>query len=111
MIAEITEGTLVEECTDVHPTKTETYRTYTSKVVRQSGYWEQISPMSEIAQLLDGLELEETNRNKESITYNIPTFRPDLEREVDLIEEVGRLYDYNNIPAPEAWQVHITRKD
>jgi phenylalanyl-tRNA synthetase beta chain len=28
----------------------------------------------------------------------IPTFRPDVEREIDLIEEVARLYGYNNIP-------------
>ena len=29
----------------------------------------------------------------------IPTFRPDLEAEADLAEEVARLYGYNNIPA------------
>jgi len=29
----------------------------------------------------------------------IPTFRPDLETEADLAEEVARLYGYNNIPA------------
>jgi len=28
-----------------------------------------------------------------------PTRRPDMQREVDLIEEVGRIYGYNNIPA------------
>jgi phenylalanyl-tRNA synthetase beta chain len=28
-----------------------------------------------------------------------PTFRPDLEREVDLIEEIIRLYGYDNIPS------------
>ena len=31
----------------------------------------------------------------------IPTFRPDLEREVDLIEEVARLINYDNIPVKE----------
>ncbi|MDZ7715242.1 MAG: phenylalanine--tRNA ligase subunit beta [Balneolaceae bacterium] len=100
LIAEITGGTLVEGCTDVHPTKTKPIeltlrKSYTNRLLGTD------FSVSEIAQLLDGLELEETNRNKESITYNIPTFRPDLEREVDLIEEVGRLYDYNNIPAPK----------
>jgi len=28
---------------------------------------------------------------------SVPTFRPDLEREIDLIEEVARIYGYNNI--------------
>jgi phenylalanyl-tRNA synthetase beta chain len=31
----------------------------------------------------------------------VPTWRPDVEREIDLIEEVARIYDYNKIPAPE----------
>jgi phenylalanyl-tRNA synthetase beta chain len=31
----------------------------------------------------------------------VPTFRPDIEREVDLIEEVARLINYDNIPLKE----------
>lgn len=33
------------------------------------------------------------------IQVTIPSYRPDLELEVDLIEEVARLYGYNNIPS------------
>jgi len=35
----------------------------------------------------------------------IPTFRPDLEREVDLIEEIARLINYDNIPVKELTQI------
>lgn len=31
----------------------------------------------------------------------VPSFRPDLAIEVDLIEEVGRIYGYNNLPVTE----------
>jgi phenylalanyl-tRNA synthetase beta chain len=34
---------------------------------------------------------------KREIRVSVPTFRPDIEREIDLIEEVARLYGYNNI--------------
>ncbi len=34
----------------------------------------------------------------------IPTFRPDITGEIDLIEEVARIFDYNKIPDP----AHIT---
>ena len=33
------------------------------------------------------------------MTFQIPTFRVDLKREVDLIEEVGRLHGVDKIPS------------
>jgi phenylalanyl-tRNA synthetase beta chain len=37
-------------------------------------------------------------RHSESLVVTIPFFRPDLEREIDLIEEVARLNGYDRIP-------------
>ncbi len=34
-----------------------------------------------------------------TITVTVPTFRSDLEREADLVEEIGRLYGFDKIPA------------
>ncbi|HAH86895.1 MAG TPA: phenylalanine--tRNA ligase subunit beta [Armatimonadetes bacterium] len=34
----------------------------------------------------------------ESLAVTVPTFRPDITREEDLIEEVGRIYGYEHIP-------------
>jgi phenylalanyl-tRNA synthetase beta chain len=41
----------------------------------------------------------EVRREAEVLRITCPTFRPDLEREVDLIEEVGRLFGYDSMPA------------
>jgi len=38
-------------------------------------------------------------RPTEPVTFQIPTFRVDLKREVDLIEEVGRLHGVDKIPS------------
>ena len=39
------------------------------------------------------------NAAPEPVTFQIPTFRVDLKREADLIEEVGRLHGVDKIPA------------
>ena len=36
--------------------------------------------------------------NKDSLDVAIPSYCTDIDREIDLIEEVARLYGYNNIP-------------
>jgi phenylalanyl-tRNA synthetase beta chain len=36
---------------------------------------------------------------RDSMTLTVPTFRPDIQCEADLAEEVARFYDYNNIKA------------
>ncbi len=43
-----------------------------------------------------GCEIE---ANGEALTVVAPSFRPDLQREVDLVEEVGRIHGYENIVA------------
>lgn len=56
-------------------------------------------PTAQSAQHLRRLGLEITKENKDSCTVRVPTFRVDLKREVDLIEEVARLYGVDKIPA------------
>jgi phenylalanyl-tRNA synthetase beta chain len=48
--------------------------------------------------ILTRLGLAVTSADAESCTVAIPSFRLDLDREVDLIEEIARLYGLNNIP-------------
>jgi len=41
------------------------------------------------------------SQDADSIAFAVPSFRVDIEAEIDLIEEVARLYGYNNIePSP-----------
>ena len=49
---------------------------------------------------LNKLEITSKPSGPGMIKCQIPSFRPDIEREIDLVEEIGRLYDYNNIPSP-----------
>ena len=52
----------------------------------------------EIAGIFAGLGLEKINADADGITVRIPAFRRDLEREIDLIEEVVRLAGFDRVP-------------
>jgi phenylalanyl-tRNA synthetase beta chain len=57
----------------------------------------------EAVRRLQSIDLKQQGKSvvhgDEALAFAIPGFRGDLEREADLIEEVARLGDYNNIPA------------
>lgn len=44
-----------------------------------------------------GFQIESHNGDDE-IMITVPTFRPDITREVDVVEEVARIYGFQNIP-------------
>jgi phenylalanyl-tRNA synthetase beta chain len=52
---------------------------------------------SETTQILSGLDIEFKSDNNIQVTQ--PSFRPDLVREADLIEEIARIYGFDKIPA------------
>jgi len=52
----------------------------------------------EAERILVALGLERLDRTALSLTVRPPSWRPDLEREIDLIEEVARIHGYGHIP-------------
>lgn len=55
-------------------------------------------PAEETVQLLEPLEIRCVARNEHTLRFQPPSFRPDLTREVDLIEELARRHGYDAIP-------------
>lgn len=56
-------------------------------------------PVDEAVRILVALGLSQVRRDGDtSITFSVPTNRRDLMREIDLIEEVIRIYGYDKIP-------------
>ncbi|MEQ9265381.1 MAG: phenylalanine--tRNA ligase subunit beta [Balneolaceae bacterium] len=100
LIAEVGNGVLSDEIIDIHPVKTDPI-----ELTLRKSYLNRLLgtdlEIDEAISIVDGLELEVISKNTDEVTFSIPTFRPDLTREVDLIEEVGRLFDYNNIESPD----------
>jgi len=54
-------------------------------------------PPDEVARIFDGLELALVRSDDRAVTVRVPSWRGDLTREIDLIEEVARIHGYDRI--------------
>lgn len=45
-------------------------------------------------------------RRSNTLVFEVPTFRPDLEREIDIVEEVARLYGFDKIDTKMETRIH-----
>ena len=51
----------------------------------------------EVENYLNNFEFGTKKTSEDTYKVMIPTFRPDIEREIDIIEELARCYGYNNV--------------
>ncbi|MDP3150585.1 MAG: phenylalanine--tRNA ligase subunit beta [Ignavibacteria bacterium] len=109
LMAELSGGEVVEGVIDVYPTKISekeiTLRF--NQVERVLGY---TVPNENIKNILSSLGFGIKNFSGESITVSTPTFRPDIEREIDLIEEIARINNYDTIPTISKITIPISEK-
>ena len=99
MIAELSGGTIAEGHIDEHPVKQQA-RSAKLRISRLNRILGTSITMEKASEILEALEFKTTREGDDLLICTIPTFRPDVSREIDLIEEVGRIYDYNKIPRP-----------
>ncbi|MEA2115639.1 MAG: phenylalanine--tRNA ligase subunit beta [Thermodesulfobacteriota bacterium] len=52
----------------------------------------------QVADYLRAIEIDVTDKEENILQVTVPSFRVDIEREVDLVEEIARLVGYNEIP-------------
>ncbi len=99
IILKVSKGAEIVGAMDVHPVVTEAMSIalrleFVNRTLGTSLRFNQI------VSILKGLEFDVDKLADETLMVTVPTFRPDITREIDLVEEVARIYDYNQIPNP-----------
>ena len=61
-----------------------------------------------VKEILRGLEISILEENEESLKVSVPPYRVDVQREVDVIEEILRIYGFNNVENPHIIKNVIT---
>ncbi|MDR1339460.1 MAG: phenylalanine--tRNA ligase subunit beta [Prevotellaceae bacterium] len=105
LIRELGEGEISSDIVDVYPQVMEPSRIEMSysnigRVVGKN------IPAAEIKSIVQALEMEIIEENGDSFTLMIPSYRVDVKREFDVIEDILRIYGYNNVEIPS--RVHST---
>ena len=98
LLAEVSGGTVVPGLIDVYNTKTEP-EVLEFRIPRFQGMMGEAIPRDFIVDMLQRLGCTVSEKDEQALTVVPPTFRPDLEREIDLYEEVLRLYGMDRIPS------------
>ena len=96
LITEIAGGKISSDLIDEYPKKINDSQVFlsfdkTNKLIGQE------IPKETIKSILSALEIKVNNITETGLGLTIPAYRNDVQREVDVIEEILRVYGYNNI--------------
>jgi len=107
LIQEIAGGIVTSEVVDIYPKKIEDHQVFLNLDNAEKLIGEEI-PREIIKSILTSLEIKITNITEAGLGMTIPAYRNDVTREADVIEEILRVYGYNNIQFTEKLNASIS---
>ncbi len=96
LIREIAGGQISSDVVDVYPNKIENRVI----VIKDKNIHRLIGkeiPRDRVFSILESLDIEITTRSSDSFTVSVPPYRVDVTQEADIVEEILRIYGFNNI--------------
>ncbi len=96
LIQEVAGGTITGAIQDIYPVPAAPYRvelTY-GKVNTLIG---KVIPVETVKSILESLEMKIVSETAEGLVIDVPVYRIDVQRDVDVIEDILRIYGYNNV--------------
>ena len=96
LIMEVAGGKITSEISDDYPNKVEQHQLtiqfdYINKLIGQE------IPREEIKSILTSLDIKINNVSETTLGLSIPSYRVDVTRPADVVEEILRVYGYNRI--------------
>jgi phenylalanyl-tRNA synthetase beta chain len=107
LIKEVAGGTISSEVVDLYPEEvapydvTVSYKNITRLIGKELGE-------ERIKTILAGLEIAIASEKEGVLELKVPTYRVDVRREADVIEDILRIYGYNNVIPSQSVKSTIT---
>lgn len=109
LVQELAGGEVVGEIQDIYPTP------INNTIVELS--YEKVNqvigkniPKETVNSILASLEIEIISQTDDTLSLSVPTYRVDVKRDVDVIEDILRIYGYNNVEISENLNSNLSYK-
>ncbi|WP_396137329.1 phenylalanine--tRNA ligase subunit beta [Flavobacterium sp.] len=99
LIQEVAGGEITSDLIDVYPKKIDDFSVFINYQKVNSIIGEEIKPET-IKKIIASLDIKISSISDTGLGLIIPAYRVDVTREIDVIEEILRVYGYNNIQIP-----------
>eukprot|EP01029_Cantina_marsupialis_P023151 TRINITY_DN572_c0_g3_i1.p1 TRINITY_DN572_c0_g3~~TRINITY_DN572_c0_g3_i1.p1 ORF type:complete len:817 (-),score=158.91 TRINITY_DN572_c0_g3_i1:3398-5848(-) len=99
LIKEIAGGEIASEVVDIYPTPVEDFKVEVSVERIENLIGKQIGKET-IKNILTALEIKVEKEDGDTLNLLVPPYRVDVKREADIVEEVLRIYGFNNVEVP-----------
>ncbi|MFT5847742.1 phenylalanine--tRNA ligase subunit beta [Psychroserpens sp.] len=107
LIVEIAGGEISSDLIDSYPKKIEDFQVRLSFENAAKLIGQEI-PKETIKRILSSLDIKVNNVTETGLGLTVPAYRNDVQREADVIEEILRVYGYNNIATTEKLNASIS---
>jgi len=106
LMVELGDGKLLRGTIDEYPTKVEfpELELRFARIEKILGY---SIENEKVKNILGRLGFEIIDENETRVKVQVPSYRRDVEREIDLIEEIARIYGYDKIPVIDSIQISL----
>ena len=109
LVKELAGGTISMELTDVYPNPINDFR-----VELDYSYVNMLAgkdiPADTVKSIVTSLEMKIVNETAEGVTLEVPAYRVDVQRPCDVVEDILRIYGYNNVEIPTTLKSSLTTK-
>ena len=100
LIQEVAGGTISSEIIDIYPQEVKPFEVHVTLAKINSLIGKEIG-RANIETILKALEMEIVERTEDAYLLHVPAYRVDVQRDVDVIEDILRIYGYNNVEIGE----------
>ena len=109
LIQELAGGRITGEIQDVYPKVYEPYRVSVTYQKINSLIGKEI-PVETVKSIVESLEMKIVAEDEAGLTLDVPMYRIDVQRDVDVIEDILRIYGYNNVEFSEHVKSNLSYK-